>query len=77
MKLFYLFIKINPWRMRGLSGDSTHMMRGEVGAPQFRGCLPLLYKEGWELPLPKHLLSSLSPPAAPPLGHPLGEAMAV
>ena len=43
-------------RMSGLSGDSTHMMRGEVGAPKFRGCLPLLYKEGWELPLPHTLV---------------------
>ena len=67
--MFYLFNKgklLEFWAeknesLSGLSGDSTHMMRGEVGALQFCGCLPLLYKEGWELSLPTHLLSSLSP----------------
>ena len=67
----------------GVSGASTHMMRGEVGAPP---CLaawgllaaPPLMNRGHE-PLLTHALvpPPFSPPAAPFHGRSLGEALTV
>ena len=45
----------------------------EVGAPM-GAAAPPLYIEGWGLPSPQHT-TSLPPPAAPPFGLRLGEAL--
>ena len=67
----------------GVSGVSTHIMRGEVGAPP---CLaawgfwppPPLINRGHEPLLPHTLVAPpFSPPAAPFHGRSLGEALTV
>ena len=84
MKLFYLFIKRNPWNfewelMREWVGwvETPPTWWGERwGHHKFVAAFPS-YKKRGESTLSSHTCCHLSlpPPAAPPLGHPLGEAM--
>ena len=86
MKLFYLFIKRNPWNfewelMREWVGwvETPPTRWGERwGHHIFVAAFPS-YKKRGESTLSSHTCChpSLPPPATPPLGHSLGEAMTI
>ena len=81
LKMFYSFkgktFGFFEWMVHPLkesmSGGSTH--ESGRGGGTHGGCrTPPLYIEGWRLPSPQHT-TSLPPPAAPPFGLRLGEAL--
>jgi hypothetical protein len=65
-----------------MTGSSTKLKREVVGAPlghahPLGAAASPLYIEGWEIPLQTHYFSPLSlpPPATPPFGLWIGEAL--